>query len=185
MVDALARRARSGDPIALEKLCSVIEPRVRQWAQAALPDRDAADDVTQIVLIQVWLRLGTFRGQSRFTSWVYVITRHAIGQHRRREERHQKNRVSDCPNELPVESFADALLERIASRQLAHSMEAAARELPLAQRTALTLVGFEGRTPREAADLLGITPGLIRVNLCRARKRLKARFSPRSDGRDQ
>ena len=67
----LVRRARGGDVDAYEVLVRRHRRRIFRIALRMLGDRDEAEDVTQDVVIQVWLSLSSFSGASAFTTWLY------------------------------------------------------------------------------------------------------------------
>jgi DNA-directed RNA polymerase specialized sigma24 family protein len=69
----LVRRARGGDVDAYEVLVRRHRRRIFRIALRMLGDRDEAEDVTQDVVIQVWLSLTSFSGASAFTTWLYRI----------------------------------------------------------------------------------------------------------------
>ena len=166
-------KAKVGSPYALDRLWSAVRPSVARWVGAEVRDADAAEDVIQGVLIQVWRRLVTFRSEGRFTSWLYVVTRNQIRMARRAEERHRRHRVevsltdlaSACPEGCYLDGIvADKLVERISDAVLG---------LPVAQRQAFIEVDLHGWTPTEAAKELPMAPGVVRSNLCRARRQLR------------
>lgn len=72
-LEALAERAKSGDRAALEALVREIQPGIRSLAQRFLWDPDDAQDATQEILIKVITGVGGFRGESKFTTWVYRV----------------------------------------------------------------------------------------------------------------
>jgi len=72
-LESLARRAREGDPEALESLVSAIQDRVYGLALRMLWHPEDARDATQEILIRIVTRLGTFRGASSFSTWAYRV----------------------------------------------------------------------------------------------------------------
>jgi len=114
-VETFALEAKAGDPQAIDRLWSAVKPSVVRWVGAGVRDEDAAQDVIQGVLIQVWRRLVTFRGESRFTSWLYAVTRNQIRMARRSEERHRRRRVEVSQNDLaspcPETDYLDGMTD--------------------------------------------------------------------------
>jgi RNA polymerase sigma-70 factor (ECF subfamily) len=68
--DLLIRRAQKGEPGALEDLIRRHYGLIHRWALVKTGDADDAEDVTQRVLIQLFKKLGSFRGRSSFKSWL-------------------------------------------------------------------------------------------------------------------
>jgi len=71
---ALAGRVRGGNAAAFDELARRVRDRVRQWARRVVADDDDAEDVAQLVLVQLHQRIGEFEGRSRFATWLYRVT---------------------------------------------------------------------------------------------------------------
>src|SRR5436853_5944286 len=83
-VAPLVRRAQSGDPGARDELLRSCHATVYRWALVQIGDPDDADDVAQEVLVRLATRLDRYAGRSRFTTWLYQVTRNtALGFGRR------------------------------------------------------------------------------------------------------
>ena len=74
----LVSRARSGDSIAFERLVSPLKDRIYWRALKAMKDPDEADDIVQEAIIRAYTRLETFRGDSRFSTWLYTVASNCI-----------------------------------------------------------------------------------------------------------
>src|SRR6476661_8566586 len=97
---SLISEARDGDRGAFARLAAVVQNRVRGWAASFTDDADDADDVTQDVLILVHRRLPQFEGKSRFSTWLYTITRNvALDRRRRSKRRERRLETMDLPPE--------------------------------------------------------------------------------------
>lgn len=76
---SLVALAQAGDRVALERLVREVQPLVRRLALRFLGNPHDAEDATQEILVRVVTRLGGFKGDSRFTTWVYrVATNHLL-----------------------------------------------------------------------------------------------------------
>src|SRR5439155_399133 len=83
-VAPLVRRAQGGDARARDELLRRCHATVYRWALVHTGDPDDADDVAQEVLVRLYTRLDRYGGRSRFTTWLYQVTRNAaIGLGRR------------------------------------------------------------------------------------------------------
>jgi RNA polymerase sigma-70 factor (ECF subfamily) len=70
----LVKRAKDGDAQALETLCERHAPRVEKLALHLLRDREDARDAAQEALAKLCMRIGQFRGDSQFTTWLHRLT---------------------------------------------------------------------------------------------------------------
>jgi len=70
----LVRRAKDGDRQALEALCERHAPRVEKLARHLLRDPEDARDASQEALAKLCTRIGQFRGESQFTTWLHRLT---------------------------------------------------------------------------------------------------------------
>ncbi len=76
-IDELAQRARDGDREALEDLLAAVRPRALAICRGVLPYSADAEDASQEVLLTIVTKLGSFNGQSRFTTWMHVVALNA------------------------------------------------------------------------------------------------------------
>lgn len=167
----LIRRATSGDDGAFATLAERWHPRVFRWACGMLDDPDDADDVAQDVLVRLYANLRRFRGGSRFSTWLYQITRNAARDAMRRAGRRtrllERLHVLEPPDEAPDPEAA------MDDARIARRARAALSRLPERQRTVFDLVDLQGLAPQAAAALLGVAPATARVHLLRARRALR------------
>lgn len=179
------RRARAGDTHALEQLLRAIEPLVLNLALRMLGRREDALDATQEVLLRVAMRLDTFRGESRFTTWVYRIAANALTDAQRAKRASRERGFPELASD--IEDGIDRSLEETrAVDQVTPEQRVAATELALictqgmlmalepGQRLAYVLgevMNLDGAT---AADVAGISHDAFRQRLGRARDALRS-----------
>lgn len=72
-IDALALAARDGDPHAMDDVLRLLQPRVLNICRGVLPFNPDAEDACQEALINIANKIGSFRGASRFTTWVHAV----------------------------------------------------------------------------------------------------------------
>jgi RNA polymerase sigma factor (sigma-70 family) len=178
-LEELVERARAGDRAALEAVVLAIQDRVYNLAIRMLWHPADAEDATQEILVRVITSLGSFRGESAFSTWVYrVAANHLLTTRKRRAER----------EELTFARFAEQLDEGLApaapgpaaeveQRLLVEEVKIGCTQgmllcLDRDQRLAYLLGEVFGLTSRESAEILGITPAAVRKRLSRARQRL-------------
>ena len=168
----LVERARSGDAAAFDLLAAEWRRGIHRWATAMSGDPDEADDVTQTVLLKLERSLGTFAGTGSFSSWLYRITRNAWLDRRRARSTVSLEAAPGGSLGGPAEDPA----RRIDAERLAGLVRRYFAELPGRQREAFDLVDLQGLEPAEAARLLGLEKGTVRVHLFRARARIRRRM---------
>jgi len=184
--EALVARAVAGEAAAFEILVARYEDRVFRLA-CRLVGKDDALDVTQEALIQIFRRLGSFRGDSRFGTWVYRVATNAGLMHRRARARRPgeslerflpsfdgAGRHRGTPEELYVVVHAEERLDR--ERLARHAMNALER-LPETYRVPFVLRDLEELTTDEVAETLGLKPATVRQRVHRARLMLRGYLS--------
>jgi RNA polymerase sigma-70 factor (ECF subfamily) len=163
----LLRRCRKGDMDAFGILVSRHESRVRSLVARILgpsASADDLDDTTQDVFVQAWRALSRFRGDSRFSTWLYrVATNIAIKQWHRRKRGANVVAEAELPESVRV-SLADPSPGPSASaerRSRDRELRTAIESLPEKQRTVILLHYYEEYTCEEMALIVGCSVGTI------------------------
>ena len=169
----LAVRAGKGEREALGSLAGALRPLICRWALVMTGDPDDAEDVAQVVLTKMMRSMHRFDGRSKVTSWVYRITRNASldHQHRRKRDLRLADRLGRLA-QAETHRLEDPL-DRIEMKRTLRLIRTLLGELPMRQREVFDLVDLQGLQPKEAADLLEMKPGTLRVHLLRARRRMR------------
>ncbi len=128
-------------------------------------------ELTQDVFVRCWERIGTFRGDSRFGTWLHRVAVNVVLEHTRSRNRREA-RVE--PTGDP-EILGGAARER--SDEVRMDLERAVRQLPPKARAVFILHDIEGYRHREIADMTGSAPGTMRAQLHRARRLLMEALS--------
>lgn len=165
--ESLVRRAQGGDARAFEVLYRTHVDRVYALCLRMSADRARAERLTQDAFVRCWEKLGTFRGESRFSSWLYRMTVNVVlNDQRSRKRRH-----------LKLESTGDlgryGSAAPIGKMEETIDVERALAGLPEAARTVLVLYGIEGYKYREIAEMTGLAEGTVKAQIHRARKLLE------------
>jgi RNA polymerase sigma-70 factor (ECF subfamily) len=155
---ALAAR---GDASAFERLYRTHVARIHGLARRMLGSGEA-DEVTQDIFVRTWQKLGQFRGESAFGTWLHRLAVNVVIE-RRRSFAIQRERMSDDGAAL------DLVTSPPAPTDLAMDFDTAIDQLPAGAREILVLHDVEGYKHREIAALLGITTGTSKRQLHRAR----------------
>jgi RNA polymerase sigma-70 factor (ECF subfamily) len=169
----LVRRARDGDKLALAALCDRHSARVHRIAQHVLRDPEDARDAAQESLVKLVQRVGQFRGQSQFSTWLHrlvVNTCKDIAQERlakRTEVLLEDTRVARDAD--PVQELAAAETRRELGRCLA--------ELPRAQAQVVGLKDAFDVPFEEISSATGLPVGTAKCYAHRGRNGLRERLS--------
>jgi RNA polymerase sigma-70 factor (ECF subfamily) len=158
--------ASAGDATAFERLYRAHVARVHGLARRMLGSAEEADEVTQDVFVRAWGKLGTFRGESQFGTWLHRLAVNVILAHRSR-------RTTERTRWLDDEAAVDLAPARHAPAGLRQDLEAAMARLPGGARQVFVLHDVEGYRHEEIADRLGISTGTSKSQLHRARMALR------------
>ena len=178
----LAERAEKGEREAFGRLAGALRPLVCRWALVITGDPDDAEDVAQVVLMKTLESLERFDGRSKFTSWVYRIARNASLDHQRRKRRdlHLVHKLA-APAALEAPPMEDPL-DEIEMKRTLRLIRALLGKLSTRQREVFDLVDLQGLKPGEAARLLDMNPNTLRVQLLRARRKMRREMLARGRG---
>jgi len=157
--------AAAGDQLAFERLYHAHVARVHSLARRMLGGDDA-DEATQDVFVRAWEKLGTFRGEAAFGTWLHRLAINVIlGRRQSRARRWERT------------AEGDALVESLPSRrshlELHMDFETAIGRLPKGAREVFVLYDVEGFKHHEIAEMLGVTTGTTKAQLHRARMALR------------
>jgi RNA polymerase sigma-70 factor (ECF subfamily) len=165
-----AALAASGDAHAFERLYRAHVGRVLSLVRRMLNDEDA-DEVTQDVFVRAWQKLGTYRGEAAFGTWLHRLAvnvilgrRQALGQRRDRF--------------LPDDTALATVSAGRSVPELSLDFETAVARLPDGARQVFVLHDVEGYRHEEIANLLGLAVGTSKSQLHRARMALRRHLDP-------
>lgn len=148
-----------------------VAARLRPFVANRVPSSDI-DDVVQDVLVRMHRGLPDLRDDDRFSAWMFQVARNAIA---------DKARVTarapiEAPDldEMPAQPSSDE--DRDAAAALAGCVSLFVAQLPSPYREAITLVELEGKTAREAAEMVGISVSGMKSRVQRGRAQLRDLF---------
>jgi RNA polymerase sigma-70 factor (ECF subfamily) len=168
---ALAIAAGGGDMEAFEQLYERHNRRVYSVCLRMMQNVAEAEDLAQEVFIQLFRKIGSFRGESAFTTWLHRLTVNQVLMHfRKRRVKVERTteegdtpeqivRGTENPNKMPV-------LDRI-------GLDHALKQLPPGYRSVFVLHDIEGREHEEIAKMLGVAVGTSKSQLHKARMKLR------------
>lgn len=159
-------RAQQGDQEAFRALYEAHVGRVHALCLRMTANVSEAEDRVQDVFVRVWQQLGSFRGDSAFSTWLHRLTVNEVLQARRATGR-RESRVRLAGD--------DEELAQVAGRhdQPSSDLTQALARLPEGARTVFLLHDVEGYQHDEIAGMLGIAEGTSKAQLFRARRLLR------------
>ena len=161
----LIRRACEGDAQAVRALYERYAPRVFAVVRRFAGDEDLAQDYAQEAWIRALRALPTFRGDSRFSTWLHRIAVNSALQATRTGENRRKREVTSEVDKPVPPAEGDALLLQ--------QLEGALDRLPEGMRRVLVLHDVEGYTHDEISEVLGVTAGTSKSQLSKARAKMR------------
>jgi RNA polymerase sigma-70 factor (ECF subfamily) len=152
------------EPSLRDQLLAAI-PSLRAFAISLCNDSHRADDLVQDTIMRAWANFDRFEPGTNLNAWLFTILRNLFHS----EYRKRKREVEDIDGE-----YAGRLAsypEQQAHLDMADFRQALAK-VPVDQRQALLLVGAQGMSYEEAAEVCGVAIGTIKSRVNRARNRL-------------
>ena len=167
----LTRLAASGNLAAFELLYERYHRRTYSLCLRMTSSQTESEDLTQEVFIQLFRKIGSFRGESAFSTWLHRLTVNQVLMHFRR--RSVKNEKTSEDGEMPEQIVPGTenqsrmpVLDRIALKN-------AIEQLPPGYKNAFILHDVEGFEHEEVARILGISVGTSKSQLHKARLKLR------------
>jgi RNA polymerase sigma-70 factor (ECF subfamily) len=166
--EALASAAATGDRDAFAALLGRHYDRIFALSFRLTGSRAEAEDLTQDICLALPAKLRSWRGEARFTTWLYRVTVNAA--HDRRRRTATRSRAADGWGDWEVNRRAGIAEEAAAQDWLAATMA----RLPPELRDTVALTLGEDLSQREAAEVLGISEGTVAWRMSEVKKRLRA-----------
>ena len=174
----MLQRARKGDASAFERLYRLHSGRVRCMCLRMVANSAEADDLTQEAFLRAFRKIGTFRGESSFATWLYRLSFNVVLGALRKKKPH-----SEATGLLSSDTEADtkAIEEQTASPDPSHvglpdrlNLDRAVQHLSAAQKIAFELHDVRGYKHTEIAEIMDWSINTSKGQLHRARCRLRA-----------
>ena len=167
--EELVARATAGDQEAFGQLVSRWERPIYALAYRTLRREEEARDVVQDAFLRAYRGLKGFKGEAKFSSWLYRITLNLCRDWMRKERRAPVAQVPEGTDPLdladqqaaPTESVEDL----VARREMSAAVQLAMAELPEEQRMAIMLKEYHGLTFQEIAEMLDCPLSTVKTRL--------------------
>lgn len=175
----LCRLASGGNLTAFELIYQRYHRRTYSLALRMTGSQTEAEDLTQEVFIQLFRKIGSFRGDSAFSTWLHRMTVNQVLMHFRK--RSVKNEKTSEDGEMPEQTVRGTanpskmqVVDRIALKN-------AIAELPNGYRNVFVLHDVEGFEHEEVARIMGISVGTSKSQLHKARLKLRGLLIKQND----
>jgi RNA polymerase sigma-70 factor (ECF subfamily) len=183
---ALRRRLQAGDPPAFEMLVRQYGGRMLATARRFVRGEQDAADAVQDAFLAAFKAITTFNGDSQLGTWLHRIVVNACLMRRRSIDRHPTVAIESLLPEFDVaghrrqsvKSFHGSPNDVLATEELRQQVRDCIDRLPAPYREVLTLRDIEEFDTEATAAALGVTPGVVKTRLHRARQALRTLLEP-------
>jgi RNA polymerase sigma-70 factor (ECF subfamily) len=165
----IVRQIQSGDAAAFDELMRRYKRPVVNFVFRMLGNAEDADDVAQDVFVRVYQNLDTYRPETKFSTWLFALARHAAIDRIRWRTRHRTESIESAP-EMAASS---GTTEEVNAREVGDQIAAAIAKLPEDQRTAVVLSEYQGMSYAEIAGVMRCSEKSVESRLYRAKQTLR------------
>ena len=179
----LVDRCRRGDRESFAQLMRLHEKQIYNFTYRMLGSEGEAEDLTQDIVIAAFRGIRSFRGEAKFSTWLYRIAlnqarnrikylsrRNFFARQRRRAD-YGTNTVSESPEGLP--DSAPTPEQWTMTKDLAAQVQECLNQIPLQARQILVLRDIQGFSYDELSEMLSLKSGTVKSRLHRARAALR------------
>ena len=169
-IEALVVRAQAGDSRAFEFLYRRVVGRIYALCLRMARDGQRAEELTQDVFVRAWEHLSSFRGESKFTTWLHRLAVNVVLQEgRAKGRRESREELTGDPGE-----YLARVREEMPGTRI--DLERAIAGLPEGARTVIILRDIYGYKYDEIAKMQGVALGTVKAQIHRARKIMRERL---------
>lgn len=174
--EELIEACRRGEPEALHVLFETHKDRVYSIALRYCGDVALAQDITQDTFIKLFSTLASFRGDSKFESWLYRLVVNSCFDHKRKSRRLVPLFDRFCSL---LRAPSASALEDVMRAEMSGRLHSAIAALPPEQRMVIVLRYTQNLAYDEIAEIMGCSAGTVGSRLNRVHKILEGRLKPR------
>jgi len=179
----LIERLVARDERAFNELVRTYERRVFGLVLRMLPSRAEAEDLTQEVFVQVFKAIGSFRGESKLSTWIYRIAVNLCknrAKYNRVRHQNEQDEIDELAERTPLASARGANVaqvarpdEAMAGKQVEEIVRQAISEVDESFRECLILCDVEELPYEEIAEITGLPVGTVKSRIFRGRAQLR------------
>lgn len=185
--EELLRRFNEGDASAFEEVMRRYERPLYNFILRSVRRRDRADELLQDVFMKVIQRSSDFKGNSKFSTWLYTIARNLCIDHSRKMV-FRRHRSLDAPGRSGADEEGASLLDRTAdggpepdraavAEDLRRRIAEAVEELPEEQKDVFLMRQVQGMAFKEIATVIGVPENTVKSRMRYALERLQRALS--------
>ncbi len=177
----------SNDERAFEEIVNRYANKIYRLAFRITRDHHSAEEVLQEVFLTLLKKIGTFRGESKFSSWLYRVTANASYMHLRAQKKYESDvsledyvpydENGTLMGRIKAKDWSDRPEKALLSKEAMEIIEKAVDELPEPYRVVVHLRDIEGLSNEEVSVLLGLSVPALKSRLHRARLFLRDKLS--------
>src|SRR6187549_2406417 len=185
--EELVARSRGGDADSFNQLILRWERPFYALAYRTIGREEEARDVCQETFLRAFRALKGFKGQAKFSSWLYRITLNLCRDWVRRERRQP---IAQAPEGVDLidlaseQSPSESIEDLVARKEISEAVARVMADLPEEQRTAILLKEYHGLTFQEIADLLGCPLSTVKTRLYQGLSVLRRQLDREGVGRN-
>ena len=169
-IEALVGLAQDGDSRAFEALYSRLVNRIYALCLRMARDAQRAEELTQDVFVRAWEKMDSFRGESRFTTWLHRLAVNVVLQEgRTKGRRESREELVEDPGE-----YLARVKEEVPGTRL--DLERAIASLPDGARQVIVLRDVYGYKYEEIAGMQGVALGTVKAQIHRARRMIREKL---------
>ena len=168
---ALLIKVKEGDLEAFQQLIQPCELKIYNTALGIVQSHHDAEDVMQETLIKIFSNIHKFKGDSKFSTWVYAIAVNAAKDHLRKK----KSVVSFDPAEHQqfLEDGGQEVVDQVVAGETMGEIRSAMEQLKEEMKVPLVLRDIEELSYEEIAKILGLSLGTVKSRIFRGREKLR------------
>ena len=186
--ELIIAEARRGDRKAFAELVRRYEETVYRFSYKLCRDREKAEETLQDTFINVFRKLNSFDGKSKFSTWLYtIVVNNCRMRHRRRKIREIEESLESLDNppasvdghfSKEIARWEETPADLMLGKELKEQLDAAIQKLPDEYRVVFVLRDIDGRSTEETASIVGISQEAAKSRLRRARAYLREQLDP-------
>ncbi|WP_299163944.1 sigma-70 family RNA polymerase sigma factor [uncultured Eudoraea sp.] len=169
--DYLIDKVIKGENNAYAELVDRYKQMVYTLAYKIVKNREDAEEVAQDTFVKAYNALNDFKGDSKFSTWLYKIAYYRSLDYLKKNKRRVETTKIDISEEYNIASLDDAL-DALEAKDRTEIIKNAIQKLPGEDSVLITLYYFETLSMNEISKVMGISSNTIKVRLFRGRKRL-------------
>lgn len=181
-LDCAMNRYADGEDTAFSEIFAALAPRLLSFLRRLCGSPDLAQDLLQETFLRIHRARGSFEPGSAVVPWAYAIARNCfVSQARSLKSRAARSALDIAEHEVVAGLDANAE-ENAKVRQSAELVERTLSQMSVTNREAFVLIRFEGQSVATAAQILGASPGAVKLRAFRAYEILRAALASAEAG---